>query len=164
MDIKAIDVEYDYENDAYIYSTGLSCETDYVAAGYLFPKSRNYKTGSYLANAVGIVDTNTYRGEIKLIYKNRTSRSMFVMAMALEKYDKLPWYKKLKPGRLIEIYNDCEKLFKEMALEFAPYQVGDAVAQLVLTEIVPVQITEVKKLGKTKRGQGGFGSTKSKGN
>lgn len=163
MDVKAIGLEYDPENDAYVYDTGLACETDVVCAGYCFPKSRNYKTNAYLPNSVGIVDTRTYRGEIKAMFKNRTSRSMLVLGMAMEMYDKLPWYKKLSPGIFMRCYNACEAEWLKDPLKYAPYKVEDAVFQLVLTEIVPVKVVEVKKLSETKRGDGAFGHSKSKG-
>lgn len=164
MDVKAIGLSYDAENDAYVYDTGLACETSTICAGYCFPKSRNFKTEGYLTNAVGIVDSKTYRGEIKVIFKNRTSRTMMVLAAAMERYDELPWYKKLTPGRFMKCFNECEHEFLNNPLKYAPYSIDDAVFQLVLTEIVPVQVTEVSKLSSTKRGKGGFGSTKQTGN
>lgn len=163
MDVKAISLEYDPEHDAFIYDTGLACETDIVCAGYCFPKSRNYKTSAYLPNSVGIVDTKTYRGGIKAIFKNRCSRAEQALVNAIMRYDAEPWYKKLKPGHLRKLYAEEEQNYINNALDYAPYDIDDAVFQLVLTEIVPVRITEVKKLSETDRGKGGFGSTKKKG-
>lgn len=164
MDIKPIDVHYDVENDAYVYDTGLACETDIFASAYCFPKSRNYKTNYYLTNHVGIVDTKTYRGEIKVIFKNRDSIDMRILAQSLVAYDELPWYKKLRPGIINDIRAQLTNDFLKNPLQYAPYKVGDATFQLVLQEMVPVEVIEVKKLSDTKRGSGGFGSTEKKGN
>lgn len=164
MDIKPIDVHYDEANDAYVYDTGLACETDIFASAYCFPKSRNYKTNYYLTNHVGIVDTKTYRGEIKVIFKNRDSLDMRCVAQALVEYDKLPWYKKINSGILQDLIDKSKASFLENPLLYAPYKVGDATFQLVLQEMVPVEVIEVKKLTDTKRGTGGFGSTKKSGN
>ena len=71
MDLTAISMEYDAENDVYIYHTGLAFETDKHYGIFLFPRSSNRKTDCYLANHVGIADSAIYRGEIMLCYKNR---------------------------------------------------------------------------------------------
>ena len=73
MDLTAISVEYDTNNDMYIYHTGLAFESDYHYGIFLFPRSSNRKTDAYLCNHVGIADSAIYRGEIMLCFKNRTS-------------------------------------------------------------------------------------------
>ena len=79
MDLTAISVDYDRENDMYIYHTGLSFETDKHYGIFLFPRSSNRKTDAYLCNHVGIADSAIYRGEIMLCFKNRTSLEDRVM-------------------------------------------------------------------------------------
>lgn len=47
------------------YSTGLSIEIPVGYVGLLFPRSSVSKTGQFLCNSTGIIDSS-YRGEIKL--------------------------------------------------------------------------------------------------
>jgi hypothetical protein len=44
-------------------------------------------------------------------------------------------------------------------LRFAPYQVGEAIGQLVPQTFDKMKIEETEELSKTERGEGGFGST-----
>lgn len=39
------------------------------------------------------------------------------------------------------------------------YEIGDKIAQLVIIKLPEVEFEEIKKLSKTKRGEGGFGSS-----
>lgn len=74
MDVTAIDVEFDYENQCFVYHTGLAFE---VPTGYgmlIFPRSSNRKTEAYLTNSVGILDSS-YRGELMLMFKNRDANN-----------------------------------------------------------------------------------------
>ena len=73
MDMTAISVEYDVENDMYIYHTGLAFESDFNIGQFLFLRSSNCKTDAYLCNHVGIADSAIYRGEIQFRMKNRDS-------------------------------------------------------------------------------------------
>ena len=70
MDLVAHSYEYDKEHDCFVYGTGISIEPPEGYVILLFPRSSNKKTECYLANHVGVVD-QTYRGEIKMVYKNR---------------------------------------------------------------------------------------------
>lgn len=42
---------------------------------------------------------------------------------------------------------------------FEPYQIGDRVAQLIIMPYPTINLTEVKELSETERGEGGHGST-----
>ena len=57
MDLTAISVEYDKENDMYIYHTGLAFESPFHYGILLFPRSSNSRTDAYLCNHVGIADS-----------------------------------------------------------------------------------------------------------
>lgn len=160
MDLTAIDVEYDYKNDCYVYHTGLTFETDKHYGIFLFPRSSNRKTDAYLANHVGIDDSAIYRGEIMLCFKNRTSLRQYAFE-----------------GRMITFWNAIEegKSVEEATKEsvgawmeamnnpmlFAPYKVGDRVAQMVALPYPNVKLNERQELSKTERGENGFGSTGS---
>jgi len=170
MDLTAISVEYDREKDIYIYHTGLSVESDKHYGIFLFPRSSNRKTDAYLCNHVGIVDSAIYRGEIILCFKNRTSLEVRV---ALQKIKDLfsimptkPFYKNII-NRLrfswkvfIKRSEEKSKSIYENPMNYAPYQVGDRVAQMVVLPYPDVKIVEwVGELSKSDRGDGGFGSS-----
>ena len=59
MDLTAISVEYDEVNDLYLYHTGISIETKKNLGTFLFVRSSNRKTDSYLANHVAVIDSYT---------------------------------------------------------------------------------------------------------
>lgn len=130
MDLTAISVEYDAQYDMYVYHTGLSVETDKGYGVFLFLRSSNRKTDCYMCNHVGIVDSAIYRGEMMICVKNRDSLQS-----------------KVGDGTLVD------------PMEFAPYKVGDRVAQMVVLPYPKVDIKIVDELSDSDRGEGGFGST-----
>lgn len=169
MDLTAISMEYDKENDMYIYHTGLALETKEHFGVLLFPRSSNRKTDAYLCNHVGIVDSAIYRGEIILCYKNRTSLSTFANNMRLERI-----INELSFGNLITctgtgINFDYKNIasnasndyawIMENGINYAPYKVGDRIAQMVVIPYPNVKLIEQEELSETDRGTGGFGST-----
>jgi dUTP pyrophosphatase len=44
-------------------------------------------------------------------------------------------------------------------MAFAPYKVGERIAQMVVVPYPKVKLTETNQLSVTERGEGGFGST-----
>jgi len=70
MDLTAVAIEYDAENDWYVYHTGIALEIPQGYVGMVYPRSSNRKTDSYMPNHVGIIDSG-YRGEVLVTYKNR---------------------------------------------------------------------------------------------
>lgn len=165
MDLTAISVEYDEEKDMYIYHTGLAMETDKHYGILLFPRSSNRKTDAYLCNHVGIVDSAIYRGEIMLCFKNRDSiRTKATTDMLLkylnENYDKAEYAKPKKSVQ--EIVNSAYHEFMwttHHPMSFAPYKVGDRIAQMVIIPYPNVNTEIIEELSETERGDGGFGST-----
>lgn len=162
-DLTAIGVEYDEEHDTYVYHTGLYCETEEGDGCHLMPRSSNAKTDAYLCNSVGLVETFTYRGEFVVKFKNRDSREIIVMQALVYEWMSMPWYKKL--FRNFEDWAELreQQLYKEfnaVALEYAPYEVGDRIVQVVWNRFPKNFDTElVDVLSETVRGEGGFGST-----
>lgn len=158
LDVYAVDVEYDYENDCYVYHTGIKCETPKGYGAFLMLRSSNYKTDYYLANMVGLIDTATYRGEIILKFKRRTSilETMYVDAMS--HWLRMPWYK-----RMFTKYEKIEQKYAEIyqkAIDMEkPYEVGKKIGQLVFVRFPNVISTCVEELSETERGEGGFGFT-----
>lgn len=158
MDLTAISVEYDADNDLYIYHTGLAFESDYHYGIFLFPRSSNRKTEAYLCNHVGIADSAIYRGEIMLCFKNRTS----LRQIALESRT-IAFFNAIEDGKSVEeatkeSVDAWFEAFKNPML-FAPYKEGDRVAQMVVLPYPDVKLKEVENLTETDRGSGGFGST-----
>ena len=158
LDVYAVDVEYDYENDCYVYHTGIKCETPKGYGAFLMLRSSNYKTDYYLANMVGLIDTATYRGEIILKFKRRTSilETMYVDAML--HWLRMPWYKRMftKYEKIEQKYADIYQ--KAIDME-KPYEVGKKIGQLVFVRFPNVISTCVEELSETERGEGGFGFT-----
>ncbi len=158
MDLTAISVEYDADNDLYIYHTGLAFESDYHYGMFLFPRSSNRKTEAYLCNHVGIADSAIYRGEIMLCFKNRTS----LRQIALESRT-IAFFNAIEDGKSVEeaakeSVDAWFEAFKNPML-FAPYKEGDRVAQMVVLPYPDVKLKEVENLTETDRGSRGFGST-----
>ena len=162
MDLTAISVEYDQEHDMYIYHTGLAVETDKGYGILLFPRSSNRKTDAYLCNHVGIVDSSIYRGEIMLCFKNRDSlRTLALEARFLECVESLK-FKDIDRLTLDEAKNNSGLTWMDAMrnpMAFAPYKVGERIAQMVVVPYPKVKIEEVNQLSITDRGENGFGST-----
>ncbi|MBR6515516.1 MAG: hypothetical protein IKT40_01535 [Bacilli bacterium] len=168
MDLTAIDVEYDEEKDLYIYHTGLAFESDKHYGQLLFPRSSNRKTDAYLCNSVGIADSAIYRGEIMICYKNRDSISLMAEVEGLKAYIStlsVALSENVNSSEIasvsLEMYNFSKEKCIEKAknLEFAPYKVGDKVAQMVFVSYPNVNLIEQEELTDTERGANGFGST-----
>ena len=171
MDLTAISVEYDREHDMYIYHTGLAFETDKHYGIFLFPRSSNRKTDAYLCNHVGIADSAIYRGEIILCFKNRTSLEVraeieksrcFISRLSYEPFT-------TSSGNSVifnwsHVAKDAENAgnwIYDNPMQYAPYQVGERIAQMVVLPYPNVKISEREELSETERGSGGFGSTGS---
>lgn len=70
LDLTAVSMEYNAENDQYVYSTGLAVEIPEGYIGLVYPRSSNRKTDAYMTNHVGVIDSG-YRGEIMVTFKQR---------------------------------------------------------------------------------------------
>lgn len=158
MDLTAISCEYDADNDMYVYHTGLAFESDYHYGIFLFPRSSNRKTEAYLCNHVGIADSAIYRGEIILCFKNRTSLRQIALESRVVEFSNA-----LEEGLRTENANrvgiEAWRNAFNNPMIFAPYKVGNRVAQMVVLPYPNVKLREVNNLSETDRGSGGFGST-----
>lgn len=163
MDMTVTSVEYIPGKDSYMYGTGLACATETLTGMFGFPRSSNGKHNFYLSNHVGIIDPKGYRGEIKAEFKNRDSLNTRITNAAMDIYDALPWYKKLRTGTFKAIKDGLLEEFNSNPLKYAPYKPGDVAFQIVVKDITPVVVEEVEELDmNTARGTGGFGSTTEK--
>ena len=70
LDLTAVSMEYNAENDQYIYGTGLAVEIPKGYVGLVYPRSSNRKTDAYMTNHVGVIDSG-YRGETMATFKQR---------------------------------------------------------------------------------------------
>lgn len=159
MDVKCIDIEYDAVHDAFIYHTGLACETSKNVGCFLMPRSSNMKTESYMPNGIGLVDSYTYRDELLFVFKNRTDIDLIAAMSAMTIYDELPvWKKPFTSFR--EVWDKESERIKQSSriLRFAPYDIGDRIGQMVFFEYPNIKVEEVEELSQTER-TGGFGST-----
>lgn len=169
MDLTAISVEYDKELDMYVYHTGLSIETDKHYGILIFPRSSNRKTDAYICNHVPVIDSAIYRGEIIICFKNRDSlRQLALEARTFEFMNSMCGIPTKANGFKIEKRSSDEAMklavnawndVMENPMDFAPYEVGDRICQMVVISYPEVNITETDKLSETKRGNNGFGST-----
>jgi dUTP pyrophosphatase len=158
LDVTATSVEYKSDIDTYVYHTGLYTESDKNIGCFLLPRSSNRKTDAYIPNAPGLADTFTYRGELCFSFKNRTDINVLSAIFALAKFNNLPWWKKLFTD-YYKIWGDTYTELINDPMQFAPYEVGDKIGQLVFFRHPTVKFKVVDELSETERGEGGFGST-----
>lgn len=158
MDVVATGVEYLNDYDAYLYHTGLYCESDKNIGCFLMPRSSNMKTDAYLPNGIGLVDTAQYRNEICFVFKSRTDIEVVAAIYAMNYIGTLPFWKRLFVS-FNKIWEEKIEELKKDPLYFAPYEVGDRIGQMVFFTHPTVKIEEVDELSETERGKGGFGST-----
>lgn len=160
-DIYAKSIEYDTERDRFIIHTGLHFALPDEYEMEIRPRSSNTKTDVYLPNSVGTLDSG-YRGELLVIFKNRTSRQLiriisnfgnaFNNIVTRVKYENA--YSSITNARL-----QFNKLHE---VEGCPYKEGDRICQLLVRrreKITWDEVETLEELGTTKRGTEGFGST-----
>lgn len=143
MDLVATSV--DYSNEYYIeYGTGLAIEIPKGYVGLIFPRSSNSNKDLQLCNSVGVIDSG-YRGEVKLRYRriiNPTPKRNFIVT-DVEFQE--------------ELNNNVP--VPRIKADFACYDIGDKVGQIIIIPIPFISFNEVQELSETVRGEGGFGST-----
>lgn len=160
MDLTAIDMEYNEDFDYYAYRTGLQIEVPQGFGAFILPRSSNRKTDAYLCNAPGVCDYG-YAGDYTVCFKNRTSiiqiiknKQLDAIKSAIEDCASLYDLKKRMERGLYSVLAEDVKSIGE---SFAPYQVGDRIAQLVILPYPFVQWKEVDEIPDLRGG--GFGST-----
>lgn len=150
MDLTAVSKTTD-EYGNVVYGFGLAFEIPEGYAGFIFPRSSNYRSGLLLTNCVGIVDSG-YRGEVMAKFASR-----YVIARPQRLVDK------------IKMLFETKKSFKKTTCydvnitacwdNKMNYNVGDRVAQMVILPYPKVTFVEKEELSETDRGEGGYGST-----
>lgn len=136
-------------NETVVVGTGLMLEPPEGYGVMVYPRSGiSSKTPLRFANSVGVID-NDYRGEIKILLENAKSKD--------PKLRVVPAYMTV----------DGEVIHNDHKYGFLPegtvvVKKGDRIAQAMAVKIEQVQLTQVKKLSETERGEGGLGSTGTK--
>lgn len=186
MDIYPIYCEYDGERDRWIYHTGLAFAIGDTVVRIpndsdnatiigkdkfvpnemeLRPRSNLTKSDFYIPNAPSTLDWG-YRGELLMVYKNRTSvdvrDSISLLATAIEKLA-------MRSGAHGEIKQYTSTVRKHVnklsrSITEPPYKCdgNDRCCQLLIRGSERIEWDEVEvveELGATERGNGGFGST-----
>ena len=172
MDIYPICYEYDVDKDRFIYHTGLAFNIGNDANGEpnemsLRPRSNLTKSDFYMPNAPGTLDWG-YRGELLIIFKNRTSRDLVHAVSTLaEIVDKLREHMHL-PDSMIgnarfklnnvraTTTNILDKLYTP------PYNCDgkDRCCQLIINSAQRItwkEVESIEELGESERGNKGFG-------
>jgi dUTP pyrophosphatase len=172
MDIYPICYEYDVDKDRFIYHTGLAFNIGDDANGEpnemsLRPRSNLTKSDFYIPNAPGTLDWG-YRGELLIIFKNRTSRDLVRAVSTLaEIVDKLREHMHLPDSMLgnarLKLNNVRTTVTNILAkVSVPPYDCNgeDRCAQLIINSAQRItwkEVNSIEELGETERGNKGFG-------
>lgn len=127
----------------------------------LRPRSSNTKTDFYMPNSPGTLDWG-YRGELLVIFKNRTSRQLIrIISTFGNAFNDIVTRVKHENA-----YNSItcarQEFNKLIEKEGCSYVEGDRVCQLLVRrreKITWDEVETLEELGTTKRGTEGFGST-----
>lgn len=172
MDIYPICYEYDVDKDRFIYHTGLAFNIGNDANGEpnemsLRPRSNLTKSDFYMPNAPGTLDWG-YRGELLIIFKNRTSRDLIhAVSDLVEVVDKLRQHMHLPDSmvgnsrlKLNSVRTTMTNILAKVSIP--PYDCNgeDRCAQLIINSAQRItwkEVNSIEELGETERGDKGFG-------
>lgn len=129
-DLIATSCKYNPKYDRFEYGLGFATKIPVGYEAEIRPRSSNTKTDAYIPNAPGTIDAG-YIGEWKVFYKLRTP------------------FEQLFPT------GDYELNLLEMENEYAPYRVGDAIAQCLIHKTEDIWFCDVEELPDTNRGSDG---------
>lgn len=156
-DVYAKSIEYDADKDRFIVHTGLHFALPDNYEMELRPRSSNTKTELYIPNNPGTIDWG-YRGEMLVIFKNRTSREVIkVISNFGNAFNEM-----IKANEPAESYIIEARKNYDAILEGCPYEEGNRIAQLLVRRRELIEWDEVEhleELGTTERGENGFGHT-----
>ena len=160
-DVYAKSIEYDSDRDRFIIHTGLHFALPNEYEMELRPRSSNTKTDFYMPNSPGTLDWG-YRGELRVIFKNRTSRQLIrIISTFGNAFNDIVTRVKHENAynSIMCVRQEFNKLIKK---EGCPYVKGDRVCQLLVRrreKITWDEVETLEELGTTERGTCGFGST-----
>lgn len=172
MDIYPILCEHDKDKDRFIYHTGLAFNIGNDANGEpnemsLRPRSNLTKSDFYISNSPGTLDSG-YRGELLIIFKNRTSRDLIhAVSDLVEVVDKLRQHMHLPDSmvgnsrlKLNSVRTTMTNILAKVSIP--PYDCNgeDRCAQLIINSAQRItwkEVNSIEELGETERGNKGFG-------
>lgn len=160
-DVYAKSIEYDADKDRFIIHTGLHFALPDEYEMELRPRSSNTKTDFYMPNNPGTLDWG-YRGELRVIFKNRTSRQLIrIISTFGNAFNDIVTRVKHENAynSIMCTRQEFNKLIKK---EGCPYVKGDRICQLLVRrreKITWDEVETLEELGTTERGTCGFGST-----
>lgn len=160
-DVYAKSIEYDADKDRFIIHTGLHFALPDEYEMELRPRSSNTKTDFYMPNSPGTLDWG-YRGELLVIFKNRTSRQLIrIISTFGNAFNDIVTRVKHENAynSIMCVRQEFNKLIEK---EGCPYVKGDRVCQLLVRrreKITWDEVETLEELGTTERGTGGFGHT-----
>lgn len=172
MDIYPIHCEYDKDKDRFIYHTGLAFNIGNDANGEpnemsLRPRSNLTKSDFYISNSPGTLDSG-YRGELLIIFKNRTSRDLVhAVSTLVEVVDKLREHMHLPDSmvgnsrlKLNSVRTTMTNILAKVSIP--PYDCNgeDRCAQLIINSAQRItwkEVNSIEELGESERGNKGFG-------
>lgn len=172
MDIYPIHYEYDNTKDRFIYHTGLAFAIGNDDDGNpnemsLRPRSNLTKSDFYMPNAPGTLDWG-YRGELLIIFKNRTSRDLIhAVSDLVEVVNKLRQHMHLPDSmvgnsrlKLNSVRTTMTNILAKVSIP--PYDCNgeDRCAQLIINSAQRItwkEVNSIEELGETERGNKGFG-------
>lgn len=160
-DVYAKSIEYDADKDRFIVYTGLHFALPDEYEMELRPRSSNTKTDVYFPNSPCTLDWG-YRGELLLIFKNRTSRQLTrIINNFGNAFNDI-----IKHSEHENAYNSIayarQEFNKISEKGSCPYVEGDRICQLLVRhreKITWDEVETLEELGTTERGTGGFGHT-----
>jgi dUTP pyrophosphatase len=106
-----------------------------------------------------LADIAGYRGEIMLVFKNRTALDV------RNRVNQIGWLLDNAINGKIQSYSqsDIAKSIVEAGdlnpMDYAPYEVGDRIAQMMIVEYKDVELEECEELSDSSRGTTGFGAS-----
>lgn len=172
MDIYPIHCEYDNTKDRFIYHTGLAFAIGNDDDGNpnemsLRPRSNLTKSDFYMPNAPGTLDWG-YRGELLIIFKNRTSRDLVrAVSDLVEVVDKLRQHMHLPDSMVgnarLKLNNARTTMTNILAkVSTQPYNCDgkDRCCQLIINSAERIswkEVESIEELGESERGNKGFG-------
>lgn len=161
MDITATSYEYDVKRNCYVYHTGLAFD---IPKGYemqIRPRSSIRDKDVCIANSPGTIDSG-YHGEVLICYNTNYSildrLKLNKIGEALKKFAKT-----VKVDDLIDSIGNIDNISDEEIVRYAmsnpPYNVGDKIAQFLISYRPKINLIETESFSSSKRGENGFGST-----
>lgn len=172
MDIYPIHCEYDVAKDRFIYHTGLAFAIGNDDDGNpnemsLRPRSNLTKSDFYMPNSPATIDWG-YRGELLIVFKNRTSRDLVhAVSTLVEVVNKLREHMHLPDSmvgnarlKLNSVRTTMTNILAKVSIP--PYDCNgeDRCAQLIINSAQRItwkEVNSIEELGETERGNKGFG-------